>query len=286
MKKLLLICMLAAAMVLAGSVAWAYDYTQYTPAPNGTPLSGYTNPNPIDEVASYLGTSAYGYSQTNFLGPNWGLQIGDSNFAIGGANVVKSGGSTYLDIYTGWGTNPTAEGSYSNGLLGNQYSEYGAVAADLTLYSKGNMWMVRLDSSGAGELFLNPKYYTSYGLFQAVTNTYGGNTYGSLIYGAYYNSNNAHIIPVWATSGLVSGTTVPVSWIAPGYGGNSTSYYEVTIDLSAISGLNPSDFQFLYSTATCANGLLTNVPLPPSALLLGSGLLGLLGLRWKWSLKT
>lgn len=67
--------------------------------------------------------------------------------------------------------------------------------------------------------------------------------------------------------------TVPVTW-------TGTSPYSVTIDLSGINGLDLNNFSFLWGTSTCGNDVITcNIPLPPSMLLLGSGLLGLLGWR-------
>ncbi len=69
-------------------------------------------------------------------------------------------------------------------------------------------------------------------------------------------------------------------------------FYEIKIRLSGIEGFNPSaGFAFVWGTGTCGNDAIVNglaagvapVPLPPSVLLLGSGLLGLalLGFRRK-----
>jgi len=85
-------------------------------------------------------------------------------------------------------------------------------------------------------------------------------------------------IPVLATGDLF-GTTY-VKW-ALGAGGLNNS---VEVDLFGLLGTG--QWSFLWASATCANdtfssGFDRGVPLPPSALLMGSGLLGLLGLGWR-----
>ncbi len=228
-KTLLLIFMVAASVALCVTGAWAYQF------------------NPVAEVESYQGTSA-----TSWNGGYWHPVIADSNdpsFNIQGANFD---GST-LDIFTSF---PAATG------------DLGAVAADLTLYSAGTTWAVRLSpiapgggGTTVGELFINPIYNTSVHYFSSTGDIYGG----------AHNPANPTPIPVWATSGD-QGTTVPVTWLTG----------EVEVDLAAIPGFNLGDFSFLYASGTCANSILTGsdpVPLPPSVLLLGSGLVGLAFLR-------
>ena len=307
-KKIALICMVAVVIVLAGSAAWAYT-------------ASFSWTSPADDVNSYQSNYttdvASPYPYFGGASPYWGLQIGDNNFKIGGtgvsaAYVVNYNNQTYLTIYTGWGTIPNASGG--NGLSGNQYSEYGAVAADLSIYnSLGTLVaMVGLNSSRQGNLYTNASasggtitYQTSYDLFK------GGYKGSNVIFGGNYrglNNSSTVLVPVLATSKPSTAifTNPLVTWVAPTkqgiqpgssgingtLGTNNSGSYEVEVDLSDIQSQGivlSGGFSFLYPTATCANselhgcytGKVTGVPLPPSALLLGSGLLGLAGLGWR-----
>jgi hypothetical protein len=251
-KTLLLLLMLAAVVALTVTGAWADTY-QFMPT---------------TQVVSYQGTNAVPLN-----GSYWHSVIadtGDTSFNILGANLVSS----TLDIYTGW-----RGGNYTDGGI--------AKAADLTLNSNGTTYMVRLYDTGdsntqLGEIFTitSPSFYTSIDEFSAKTSYIYGGAYGS---GPPEQYTDALPVPVWATGGDME-TTTTVNWTKDNTLTDQMGYdvYEVSIDLSAITGFNPGDFSFLYASATCANSVLTGelkptgeVPLPPSALLLGTGLLGL-----------
>ncbi|MGA2205089.1 MAG: hypothetical protein ABSG40_24405 [Terriglobales bacterium] len=197
--------------------------------------------NPTTEVESYQGTSV-----VNWNGGNWDYVIagsGDNNFNIQGANLVGSN----LDIFTSW-PGPAA-------------SDLTAVAADLFLYSAGQSWAVRLSNTSGqmGGLFINPTYNNPISYFSST----------GYIYGGAYDEANPQPVPVWANGS-------PIGYQAVTWG---TGVVEVS--LAGITGFNIGDFSFIYPSATCANSVLTGsaAPLPPSVLLLGSGLVGLAFLR-------
>jgi len=291
-KKLLLISMVAAVIALGVSGAWAYSYD----FPFGYTGGGQA----YTQVEEYYGDSTH--TATPYPpAPIWSNIIansGDTSFNIVGANLVNGASGWQLDIYTGW---PGGTGK-------DVVSSQAAFAADLTLTSGGTTWMVRMyganGSSTLGQVFSGTGtgwYQTSNTYTQANTTAPGGGSSpywpddGSFIYGGKYAPYNDHSlandVPVWATSGY-TGNKTTLTWTDLGKTVNGTTYtydvWEAAVNLSGISGFDVSKgFSFIYATGNCANSVLTGteptgaVPLPPSALLLGSGLLGLVGLGWR-----
>jgi hypothetical protein len=115
-----------------------------------------------------------------------------------------------------------------------------------------------------------------------------GYNFGAIgLYGYGYSASDL-LVPVEATSTDTTTTTVTWHYGQVSKDGNNTNINNtVAIDLSGILG-SSHQFDFVWGTTTCANGpVYGEVPICSSVLLLGSGLLGLVGLRrWKWSLKT
>jgi hypothetical protein len=143
--------------------------------------------------------------------------------------------------------------------------------AFLFVESGGNTYAIDLDKNTyTGNVYIN---YTS------TTNSNDPSwswTKGGYLYGASVDGSPIQVI---ASGGTSSTTDVTWSSLNPTNLNNT-----VAVDLNGILGTGP--WAFLWATAECANGpfeggSFTGVPLPPSALLLGSGLLGLAGMGWR-----
>ncbi|MEJ2671640.1 MAG: hypothetical protein P8168_05420 [Deltaproteobacteria bacterium] len=204
------------------------------------------------------GALAYQFDDSTLV-QEWraGAVTGGWQDVIGDASVFDTFGANYsggiLTIFTNW--NPGKDGTVDAAVK----------TADLfiDLCCNGSIdYAIRLDSDGQGNVFASPSYQTSDDIFQSKTN---------LIYGGQYDMANPKLVPVWATSDSTGSTSV--SW------GTEDSLNTVAIDLSGLVG---EKFGFIWGTATCANdGFSDCVPIPPSVLLMGSGLLGVGLLGWR-----
>jgi hypothetical protein len=183
----------------------------------------------------------------------WKDVIGDAKlFDTFGANL---NGST-LTIFTNW--NPNKDGNVNTAVK----------TADLFIDKgcDGSLdYAVALDTlTGTGKVYANPSYNTSDVIFKQT----------NLVYGGKYDEASPKPVPVRTISND-NGSPTSVVWTI-GTGGLNN---EVAVDLS---GLVDSKFGFVWGTATCANDAFsTCVPIPPSVLLMGSGLLGLGLLGWR-----
>jgi hypothetical protein len=183
----------------------------------------------------------------------WKDVIGDANlFNTFGANLS---GSTFT-IFTNW--NPNKDGSVNAAVK----------TADLFIYKGSNVspdFAIQLDMlTGTGNVYANPSYNTSDDIFKGT----------GLIYGGKYDQTNPQLAPTQVTSANTGSTSVV--WTIGSGGLNN----QVDIDLTGLGLSGP--WSFVWGTATCSNDAFSNVvPVPASVLLMGSGLLGLLGLGWK-----
>lgn len=205
------------------------------------------NFNDVTKVQEWNAGAVYGSGA-------WKDVIGDANlFNTFGANLS---GSTFT-IFTNW--NPNKDLSIDAAVVTADL--FINIGCDSTLD-----YAIQLDTlTGTGKVYANPTYKTSDDIFKTKT---------SLIYGGKYDQTSPKLVPVQATSSD-TGTT-SVVWTLGSDGLNN----QVAIDLSGLSLSEP--WCFVWGTATCANdGFSDKVPLPPSVLLMGSGLLGLGLLRFR-----
>jgi hypothetical protein len=206
------------------------------------------NFNDTTQVQPWQGNSATGGAWTDVIGLT-------SLFDTFGADLS---GNTFT-ISTNW--NPNKDGSVNAAVL----------TADLFIDNGcDGTWdvAIQLDTlTGTGKVYANPAYNTSFDIFSSLS---------GLTYGGRYDEASPQAAPVQTTSGD-TGTTSVVWTIGadPDQLNN-----QVAIDLSGL-GLG-SQWGFFWGTATCANdGFAACVPVPPSVLLLGSGILGVGLLRWR-----
>lgn len=116
----------------------------------------------------------------------------------------------------------------------------------------------------AGNVYSVASFLTSQSVF-------GSN--GGVIYGGQVDPDSPHDIPVLA-NGSAIGTT-DVIWMPL----EGLPSYRLEINLTGLVGNN---WNFIWGGGTCGNGPMEgHIPVPPSVLLLGSGLLGL-GLVGRW----
>jgi hypothetical protein len=187
---------------------------------------------------------------------NWLDVIGNANiFDTFGANL--NGGM--FTIFTNW--NPNKDGSVDAAVK----------TADLFIDAGcDGTWdyAIRLDTLlGTGGVYANPTYTTSDDIFKTKT---------GLIYGGKSDDTDPNLVPVKANS--ASTDTTSVIWTLGNIGLNN----QVAIDLAEFD--LKGQWCFVWGTATCSNDAFAGVvpvPLPPTVLLIGSGLLRVGLLRWR-----
>ncbi len=243
-KTISLILTLLLGTGLLATGAWAYTFADTT------------------LVQEWNGNGPYGSGPwTDVVGPK-GI------FDTQGANWS---GNT-LTIFSNWGV---ARNGYDAA-----YFPGGIQTADLFIDVglKGTYnYAIQLNTlAGTGKVYANPSYSTSQDFFK---------NYPNLVYGGLFNGSDPQPVPTQITGGTVSGTT-SVVWTALAAPGGPD--YSVAVDLSGLN-LNGQDWGFVWGTGICGNDTLAGqdpvpgnqVPISPTVLLLGSGLLGLAGIRWK-----
>jgi hypothetical protein len=226
---------------------------------------GYTI-NDTTQALAYYKTAPSTYSGWT----GWFDVIGTAaDFDTKGADISGS----QLTIFTNWG--PARDGDLGV-ITADLFIDKGcdgsidyAVGLDQNVNGQGqdrlgNVYNINGDST---------RYSTSYDLFKAN---------GSVVYGGKYDEGDPKLVPVLATTSDM-GNSIYAEWFHLGDGANPD--YKVVIDLSSLS--LGSDWCFVWGTGTCANDTFAGaVPLPPSLLLLGSGLLGVCLLRGRKLFQT
>lgn len=219
-----------------------------------------------DIVQNFTNYKVQEYRGTLPSGGGWKDVIGDeTDFATPSGSVTwGSSGDVTFQIYSNYpqsGIAPAGVGVLALDLDHNGTFEKGVVMAGT---DAGKVYDVTSWLYSTGTAFNNGSWY----------------------YGGRFNEANPQPIPVAISAGTFTGQTGAVTWAD--ISGTNPNYL-VTLLLSGFNtGGAYNDFKWDWSAATCGNSNIgghAQVPIPPSALLLGTGLLGLIGLR-KWRCQT
>jgi hypothetical protein len=176
-------------------------------------------------------------------------------------NATYNTDTKVLTIFTNWGENQTAT-------AGTGFPPFVTADMFMDIGCDGNNvnWdaAVRLFGPNKGTVYLNPAItYTK----DIPNNVFIGGKWTTNVLSAGPPSFDVPVIGSSATT-----DTANVVWTALG----GLPDWSVAISLGDIDALGDQCFQFLWGTATCGNDVIT--PIPPSVLLLGSGLVGI----WAW----